>query len=273
MNSVDISRLSDDELWDRTKALALSERIVTLDLVEHLAEIDKRKLPEARESISLYEFCVHHLRLSEEAAYRRIRAARAIKKFPPILHLLRGGRLTVETVALMNPFLDGPDAAALVTACLGLRKWQVQALLANRQTEKPRRDVIRYCGAVVNTEKPRTGEPPALDFDVASAVIAGPVSVSVQVPVQVQVPAPAPPPLNPAPEPVARVESPRPSSVRVSFSADDEFYKLMLRARALLRHKYPDGRLEGVLKDALIALLRKRDRSFGWREPSSRGKK
>ena len=35
--------------------------------------------------------------------------------------------------------------------------------------------------------------------------------------------------------------------------------------RLFLRHKYPDGRLEGVFKDALLALLKRKDRSFGWR--------
>jgi len=45
----------------------------------------------------------------------------------------------------------------------------------------------------------------------------------------------------------------------------------MQRARALLRHKYPDGRLEGVLKDALAALLSKKDRGFGWARRRSRG--
>lgn len=259
MDNVDISRLSDDELWHRTKALARSERTTTLDLVEHLAEIDERGLPERRESISLYEFCVHHLRLSEEAAYRRIRAARAIKKFPPVLHLLRDGKLTVENVALLNPFLGDADAAALVTSCVGMSKWQVQAILANRQTEKPRRDVIRYCGAVVAPAKPTADEPSLLAPIATNAVAAAPLVPS--------------PPEQPAPVPAVRPASPRPRSIRVTFSADDEFYKLLLRARALLRHKYPDGRLEGVLKDALLTLLKRKDRGFGWQESSAARKK
>ncbi len=56
--------------------------------------------------------------------------------------------------------------------------------------------------------------------------------------------------------------APAKHTVRVSFSADEDFYALMQRARTLLRHKYPDGRLEGVLKDALAALLAKRDLGF-----------
>jgi hypothetical protein len=69
---------------------------------------------------------------------------------------------------------------------------------------------------------------------------------------------------TPKPPPATKPPYVQSHSIRVSFSADAEFHKLMLRACALLRHKYPDGRLEGVLKDALVALLKRRDRGFGW---------
>ncbi|MDE2143472.1 MAG: hypothetical protein KGJ84_13780 [Elusimicrobia bacterium] len=216
--------------------------------MEHLAEIDKRDLPSKRMRVSLYEFCVHHLRLSEEAAYRRIRAARAIRKFPPISNLLREGKLTFESVALLHPFLNDPDAAVLVTRCIGLRKWQVQSLLAGRQTEKPRPDVIRVCGPVLDQKKARTMDDSPSFFSTSAGAA----------------PAPSAAPLSPTPASSSPNTAPRPHSIRVSFSADAEFHRLMLRARALLRHKYPDGRLEGVLKDALVALLKRKDRGFGW---------
>jgi hypothetical protein len=260
---VDIFRLSDDELLARTRALARVERGATYDLVEHLAEVDRRDLPTDRESMSLYDFCVHQLHLSEDAAYRRIRAARAIRKFPPISVLFKNGTLTLETISQLNPFLDDPDAAALVKSCIGLRKWQVQALLAGRKPETARRDVVRYCGPVIRTSTP-TSPAPLLD---AKTPTAEPV-VDVQRLVEIQKPADVRATTTPP-----RVYPVQVHAIRVSFSADGDFHQLMRRAQALLRHKYPDGRLEGVLKDALIALLRKRDRSFGWREPSSRGKK
>jgi hypothetical protein len=49
-----------------------------------------------------------------------------------------------------------------------------------------------------------------------------------------------------------------------------------LRVRALMRHKYPDGRLEGVLRDALKTLLARKNPAIVWRlrrgqAPTSRG--
>ncbi len=260
---MDILQLSDDELLERTRALARVERGATYELVEHLAEIDRRDLSEHKTSMSLYDFCVHQLHLSDDAAYRRIRAARAIRKFPPISVLFKNGTLTLETISLLNPFLEDSDAAVLVKSCIGLRKWQVQALLAGRKPETARRDVIRYCGPVIRT--PLAASPtPLLDVKIETSE----PLVEAQRPIAVQKPAEAA-----AVSASPRVYPIKVYAVRVSFTADGDFHLLMRRAQALLRHKYPDGRLEGVLKDALIALLRKRDRSFGWRGPSSAKKK
>jgi hypothetical protein len=238
---VDISRLTDAELLARTKALAQAERAALCDLIEHLAEIDKRSLYKDCECASLFEYCVHALNCSEAAAYRRIRAARAVRIFPPITVLIRDGRLSLESVALLHPFLDRPDAASLIRRASGLRSWQVQAMIAGLQTEKPRRDVIRFTGEAAASSVATEPQSPLLA--VAAAVAAPPEAKA-----------------DSSPESETRIRS-----VRVSFTADADFYRLMQRARALLRHKYPDGRLEGVLKDALGALLAQKLGGFGWK--------
>ncbi|MFI5346315.1 MAG: hypothetical protein ACHQ51_08070 [Elusimicrobiota bacterium] len=247
--TMNLEQLTDDELWDRTLNLASSEREISCDLVEHLAEIDRRRLSEGRDCGSLFDYCVHTLGYSEAAAFRRIRAARAIRIHPPIKGLLREGRLTLESVALLHPFLETPDAASLVQEACGLKVWQVQELIAGRKPDAPRRDVIRICAPAESLMPAKFPETEPLSMFAANA--------SPHVPVQ-------PSESARAPAPTPMISSRPPHSVRVAFTADAEFHKLMLRARALLRHKYPDGRLEGVLKDALVALLKKKDRGFGW---------
>ena len=113
--------MSDDELWHRTKILASQERIATVDLVEHLAELDSRKLWFKHEFRGIFEYCVCCLRLSEDAAYKRIRAARAVRLFPPIVILMRSGMLSLAAVVRLHPFLDRPDAASFVKMAAGLR--------------------------------------------------------------------------------------------------------------------------------------------------------
>lgn len=50
------------------------------------------------------------------------------------------------------------------------------------------------------------------------------------------------------------------ASVRIAFSASKAVLEKLERARGLLRHKHPDGRLESVVEEALEALLDRIDR-------------
>lgn len=236
MDTVDISKLTDDELLVGAKALAADERGKTCDLVEYLAEIDDRELAVKLGYPSMFVYCVNALLLSESAAYRRIRAARAIRLFPPISVLLRRGELTLETIAHLHPHLEDDDAAALVQQAAGMRTWEVERLVSTRQPPGPERDVMRFVGPPLTQAVPRD-----------AAASPAPVTTT---------DAPPRPPV-----PVAH-------AVRISFTADDEFYRLLQRAREVLWHKYPDGRLHGILRDALDALLDKKDMDRRVRRPT-----
>lgn len=236
MNSVDISRLSDEDLLAGAKALAADERAMTCDLVEYLAEIDDRRLAIELGYTSLLVYCVEALSFSEAAAYRRIRAARAIRLFPPIAVLLRNGGLTLESIAHLHPHLEDEDAAALVQQATGMRTWEVERLVSTRQPPGPERDVLRFVGPPIQQEPPRRDEIDSGD--------------------------------RPEAEEAASPLAPIAHAVRIAFTADDEFYRLLQRAREVMRHKYPDGRLHGILRDALDALLDKKDMDRRVRRPS-----
>ena len=76
--------LSDAELLVTVKRLAGNERQATAQLVAHLAEMDARQLDLGEGCSSLFTYCTQVLHLSEHAAYGRIEAARAARKFPAI---------------------------------------------------------------------------------------------------------------------------------------------------------------------------------------------
>lgn len=249
---MDISRLPDAALLARARTLAEEERERLSDVLEVLAAIDERRAYRELGCASLYEYCVGTLRYSEAAAYRRIRAIRAIRIFPDIGPLLRKGRLTLETVALLHPYLESPDAGRLVFQAVGMRTWQVARMLAERQGSPPQRDMLRFVAPM-------------------------PSKPAVTLPLMDGPPAPAPGPGPSSSDVPARGgahTAAAPSfGVRVAFTADDRFWRLLQRARAVLRHKYPDGRLHAVLGEALVALLRKKDRDWAVIPPSSRAPK
>src|ERR687898_1301035 len=89
---------SDRELLSGVSRLAASEREATARLVASLAEVDARRLYLSEGCSSLFTYCTQVLHLSEHAAYARIEAARAGRRFPLIMERLIDGSLTLTSV-------------------------------------------------------------------------------------------------------------------------------------------------------------------------------
>jgi hypothetical protein len=89
--------LSDAELIQHVKRLAANERQATAQLIAHLAEMDARRLYLGEGCSSLFTYCTQVLHLSEHAAYGRIEAARAARKFPMLLEPVVSGALHLTT--------------------------------------------------------------------------------------------------------------------------------------------------------------------------------
>lgn len=92
------------ELLDRTKILVAQERRITLELIDHLREVDRRMLHAELGYGSLWEFCTKELGLSEGAAQRRIQAMRLIRDVPEARESLESGRLSLSNAAKVQSF-------------------------------------------------------------------------------------------------------------------------------------------------------------------------
>lgn len=240
---MDISTLTNEEVWRRFLELAAEERVVIADLVECLAEVDGRTLVRERNWPSLFEYCVFSLHWSESAAYRRIRAARAVKRYPIILEMLRDGRLHLEGIEILHAFIEDADFASLLLKAVGLTTKRIESLVADRRRDPSVRDSMRFVG--ISPSPVEASEPPAaLDFPTSG-------------------PSEAPsPPVDAPPSPVVVCAPPPPASsklVRIGFTADESLHRMVLHAQQLMRHKYPNGSLEGIFRDALRLLIEKKD--------------
>src|SRR5688572_6097448 len=104
--------LSDQALLGRVRALAVKEREATAELVAQLAELDSRPSLYAAEGHgSLFKYCTEALGLSEDAAYNRIEAARAYRRFPGILDQLASGTVTLTAVKMLARHLTEQNHA------------------------------------------------------------------------------------------------------------------------------------------------------------------
>ncbi len=96
-----------------------------------LAEVDSRKLYLGEGHPSLFAWCTHALRLSEPAAYSRITAARAARRYPAILAQLASGDVTLTTVTLLVAHLTDDNHEALLEAARRKSKRDVDRLVAS----------------------------------------------------------------------------------------------------------------------------------------------
>ena len=132
MRAYSLSHLSDPELIRSLATLLAQERTATAAVLAHIAEVDDRRLYVPAGYPSMYAYCVEELHLSEDAAYKRITAARVARQFPAIFTALADGRLHLGAVGLLAPYLSPENAADLLAAAAHRTKAGIEALLAER---------------------------------------------------------------------------------------------------------------------------------------------
>src|SRR5688572_5256146 len=110
------SDLSDRDLLTEVERAVSCERKANARVVALLREVDSRKLYAGQGYSSLFMYCTQVLHLSEHAAYLRIEAARAARRFPEILDKLADGSLHLTAVSLLAPHLTDANHVALFDA-------------------------------------------------------------------------------------------------------------------------------------------------------------
>ncbi len=238
------ARLSNDELLARVKQLATCEREVTVALIAHLAELDARRLYLAEGYSSTFAYCTKALHLSEHAAYGRIAAARAARRFPVILEMLESGSVNLTTVVLLVAHLTPENHREVLEAARDKTRPQVEELVARL---RPQADVpvsVRRLPTAKQDPAPlpaprnaAAGSLPAEDAQEGASL-------------ERLTLAPAPPPAPPA------VVAPlAPERYRIQFTASAQTHAKLRCVQDLLRHQIPDGDVGQIIDRALSALL------------------
>lgn len=260
-----VGPLRDDELESRLKRLAGIERKALVLLLAHLGEFDGRRLYSDRGHPSLFAYCLQVLGYSEQAAYKRIQAARAARAHPEILQRLADGEITMTAIVILAPHLREDNASELLSAARGRRTRDVEALAARLAPRPDCPDMIRALRAPAPAPAP--APTPAPTPDPAPALAPAPATD----------PAPAPtPPPGPAAPPAPAVEeinSRQPAS-RLSvgvieplsaerhlfrFSGSSELRVKYERAKNLLLASRRARTMEAVVEAGIDALLDRLD--------------
>ena len=130
MKNTSLHHLTNDALIAGLKSLAARGRAITVDLILHLIELEKRRLHRAAGYTSMFAYCRGELLLSEHEAYHRIQAARTARRFPVVLEMLTAGQLSLTTVKLLAPHLTAANHAEVLASAQGMSRRQVERLVA-----------------------------------------------------------------------------------------------------------------------------------------------
>ncbi|HSQ60877.1 MAG TPA: HNH endonuclease [Acidobacteriota bacterium] len=132
MHRYALTHLSDAALLRALARLIAQDRWTTAEILAHIAEVDARRLYAPAGYTSMHAYCVGELRLSEDAAARRIQAARAARRAPALLGAVADGRLHLTAVCLLAPYLTTENAEELVEAATHRRKAEIELMLLRR---------------------------------------------------------------------------------------------------------------------------------------------
>ena len=252
-NMAPFADLSNDELLAEVSRLATRERRATAALIRSLMELDTRRLYLAEGCSSLFGFCTKVLRLSEHAAYGRIEAARAARRFPAILDLLEDGSITLTTVTIVAAHLTPENCALVLASARHRSKREVEQLVAQL---RPRSDVAASVrklpttavsvttsaaipdAAIITTTRPAVDKRPTVEAPPAAAVVI--VTQASHRPVIA---------------PLA------PERYRVQFTVSRETHDKPRHAQDLLRHTIRTGDPAEIFDRALTLLVEKLERT------------
>ena len=243
--------LSDAELLSTVKRLVANEREATAQLLAHLAVMDSRRLYLGQGCSSLFTYCTQVLHLSAHAAYGRIEAARAARRFPAILGALASGALHLTAVNLIAPHLTADNLHRVIADATHKTKRDVEELVAALRPQPLVRSCVRKLPQPVQGDSRHGTAGVHADLLLSNreggtsravdAVPEAPNGIEVQASVHT------------VPRPVIRPLAP--DQYLVKFTASRAMQENLREAQALLRHQVPSGDVAEIFDRALTLLL------------------
>jgi hypothetical protein len=252
ITSSSIHQLADRDLLAEVARAAGNERRATAHLLAVLMELDSRRLYLGEGFSSLFTYCTQALHLSEHAAYNRIEAARAVRRFPLILDLIQDGAITLTAVRLLAPHLTIANHRDVLASARHKNKREVELIVASLHPQSDVPPLVRKLptrAGVLTAVTATTSACTLLEATEAAPTERASGDSHTGLPRE---------PARPELKPIA------PERFKIQFTASRETYEKLRHAQALLRHVLPDGDPAGVVDRALTLLI---DNSSGRNRP------
>jgi hypothetical protein len=232
-----LALLSDTELLVQVAAVVETERKASADVVEHLMEVERRRVYLDQACSSLYAYCRERLGYSEDAALKRARVARLALRLPRALGELRTGAIHLTGLFLLDRFLNEENADGLLAEARGKSRRELEKILAVRFPRPDAPSTIEPLGSLpLALDAGTSGEAGGSDSEAASGPSPG-----------VSCPG--------AGDVRSRIEQLSAERYLVEFTASAALRGKIEQAWELLSHSLPTGDLAVLFERALDELI------------------
>ncbi len=126
----DMLQMDASQLLQETTRLHQQERWATVQLLVRLAAVDTRELFAPAGYSTMWDYCLGELQMSDDAAHRRLWAARKCREFPALFDALADGRLNLTAVNVLAARLTNENVDELIEASAHRTKDQIKEMLA-----------------------------------------------------------------------------------------------------------------------------------------------
>jgi hypothetical protein len=279
--------LTDTELLTATRSLVGRSNQLLGALLAHLGEVEARGIHRTRACSSLYTYCIYELRFSEDEAFRRVAAARLVRRFPALWDAVASGELHLTGLLMLGPHLTQENLGEVLLRAKHRTKKEIARLVrqldplpevpprieplgpapARAVTHAPTwEEFARSLCPVRNLspgDRPRDWMENANDTEAAAP---GGLMLADTEAESTSAAASGRAPLVEGSNQTPRAKSPvlSPQRYKVQFTAGEEYVKLVEEARALLSHSAPRAGLHEIQLRAmrlLVAELKRQKRA------------
>src|SRR4051794_30432339 len=125
-----LASISNEDLFVAVQRVTARSNVALADLLAHLGEVERRGIHRLRACASLYAYCIYELRMSEDAAFRRSKAARLVREYPELGDAIAKGEIHLTGVLMIGPHLGGERHAEILRRARFRSKRELLRLLA-----------------------------------------------------------------------------------------------------------------------------------------------
>ncbi|MGZ3771096.1 MAG: HNH endonuclease, partial [Bdellovibrio sp.] len=137
-----LSKISNSDLELQLKNLVAKERKLLHVILEHIKEVDVRKIYLERAYSSLYEYLVKELGYSGSAAMRRIEAARLLKEVPTLAEKIQEGSVNLSQIGELSRALKEKEkTCGMKVSCA--QKEDLVAIITGKTTQETQKELFQ----------------------------------------------------------------------------------------------------------------------------------